>query len=203
MTEPVEAGPSDEELAKRPWWFKVTVTEMKPSWHGVILSTDLEASEPATIDLICMLVSFTKPTIIVESGTYKAHTALAMASILRQIKQRCTIYTADPLEQGLTGILEESDWLNEYVRYYKGDYEAMLNEVDGSPNLAYIDGGDRKDVHMRLRHTQATYERLAPGGIMLVDDTGATDWGDAGILRSMANVYLPQNRGLAIIQKPI
>lgn len=203
MSEAATDELSIDESRERPWWFRFTVTEMKPSWHGVILGTDLEASEPATVDLICMLVAFTKPTVIVESGTYKAHTALAMANTLRQMGQKCMIYTADPLEQGLTKTLEESEWLNTYIRYYHGDYEAMLSEVEGSPNLAYIDGGDRKDVHMRLRHTRATYKRLAPGGVMLVDDTGATDWGDAGILRSMANVYLPQNRGLAIIQKPI
>lgn len=178
------------------------VTEYINGFHSVCQAYDPHDSEPATVDLVCMLVAFLAPAVVVEAGTYRGRMALSIANILRINGSGGVVYTADPVDLvAPTFALPELASLMPHLQYHQGDYLEMLGQIPGEIDLAYIDASSVENPHMRWEHTMATYLRMKPDGLILIDDTGSDGWEDAAKLRDLAAVYLEQHRGLTIIQK--
>lgn len=193
--------PLPPQVSQPRWHSRPKITyEVRPSWHSVLPQTDDMASDFATIDLACMLAAFLQPKVIVEAGTYRGHMAAAVAHTLFQMGHVATIWTADPDDQGFGIVLADAPW-GPMVQYHQVDYLAMLATIEGDVDLGFIDASSEENPHMRREHMQATFNRLAPGGILLVDDTAATDWDDAKTLRENASLYLAPHRGLSFYQK--
>lgn len=173
------------------------------AWHGVFNGTDLDASHPANIDVACMLVAFTEPEVVVEAGTYQGHFAFATANIMRRIG-RGKVYTADIVDRGVEKKLLDppGQLLAPHIHIHLGDFRELLDTVPTPIDMGYIDASDPNNEHLRYEHASLVYERLRPGGLILVDDTAATDWSDAKFFRWRAGIHLSQHRGLSIIQKP-
>jgi predicted O-methyltransferase YrrM len=176
------------------------------TWHSVFGITDEVASDPASLDLICMLVNFLKPKVVVEAGTYRGHMAAAVANILRQQDPDARIYTADPMDTGFRKALEEDLLpIAPWVVFHAGDYLEMLRRVTVPIDLAFIDASSIEDPHLRWTHAMATMVRMRPGGLILVDDTEG-DWEDAKAFQGLARtggIHLPQHRGLTILQRRV
>lgn len=190
-----------EQMAKTPAWFEKTMKVRTASWHNVLPVVDPMASDLATIDFACMLAAFLAPAVIVEAGTYRGHMALAIANTLIQMGHAAKIYTADPADFGVGKFIVGRKF-SHMIEYHNSDYLDMLPKVPGQIDLAFIDASHTDNSHMRLQHTTATFERLAPGGLILIDDIAATDWEDAKLLRESANIYFKPHRGLGLLQKP-
>lgn len=174
-----------------------------PAWCSVLPEIDEMASAPATIDLLAMLTSFMQPKVVVEAGTYRGHAALAVANVMRAYDSG-HLYTADVYDN-FSATLADIPILQPYITWWHGDYLAMLEQVPGEIDLAYIDASDPNDSNLRLEHAGRTYARLAPGGLLLADDTGSPDWREAKLFRVWAQssgIHLTQRRGLTFIQKP-
>jgi predicted O-methyltransferase YrrM len=162
------------------------------------------AMEQGMSALLGTLVSVLQPKLVVEAGTYRGHGALSIAYTLRDIKYG-HLHTADPIDQGF-GALIAKHALEPYVTFHQATYEAMLEMVDGEGpiDLAFIDAsGKASDGVMRMRHLLLTYDRLAVGGVIVMDDIAATDWPYVNVIRSMSQMYFPSMRGVALFQKRV
>ena len=159
-----------------------------------------EASHPKTVDVICALAVFIGARIVVEAGTLAGQTSFALAQALNGAATGAHIWTADirelpsesPTRTSLKSLLLENS-----VTFFHGDFLNMLGLVPGEIDLAYLDAS-LKDPTMRYTHYDAVWPKIRQGGLVIVDDCAA-DW--ASRFRDSANIYLPQNRGLAILQK--
>ena len=174
------------------------------AFHSVFPDVDFEDSAPASTDLVCMLVAFMRPSVVVEAGTHRGRTALAMANIMRALGVTGRVHTADP-EDRISETLAHPEiaCLLPFLRYHQGDFLEMLDGIEDKVDLAYIDASAPDDPLMRWRHAKAVHARLRGGGLILVDDTEG-DWEAAEWLRSWADddgIHLSQQRGLTIIQK--
>ena len=152
--------------------------------------------------LLSALVTSLQPEVVVEAGTYKGHGALAIAHTLHTIK-RGHLYTADPIDQGVAGLLERSGFTGS-ATYIHDTYERMLSDRFklNSIDLAFIDAsGHAADGTMRMRHLLMTMDRLRMGGVIVMDDIGAVDWPFVNVIRTLSQLYLPGMRGVAIYQK--
>ena len=174
------------------------------AFHSIFPDVDFEDSAPASTDLACMLVAFMRPRIVVEAGTHRGRTALAMANIMRALSVPGMVHTADPVDRVSETLSHpELACILPYLRYYQGDFLDMLDGINDKVDLAYIDASSPDEPHLRWKHAKATYERLRIGGLLLVDDTGG-DWEAAEWFRGWANdqgIHLTQQRGLTMIQK--
>lgn len=171
------------------------------SFHGSLSETDHMASDSAAIDLLAMFAWFTEPKIVVEAGTYKGHFAYAISNILRMIGKGGKVYTADPIDNiSQTLAMPDADPLRPQIHYHHGDFLEMLADVPGPIDLAYIDASSTEDPLLRRKHAMAVWKRLAPRGLLFVDDTASKDWEDAKFFRQISSLHLPQHRGLTIWQ---
>jgi predicted O-methyltransferase YrrM len=170
------------------------------SFHGSLADTDHMASAPEAIDLIAMFVHFTRPKVVVESGTYRGHFAYAIANILRLLESDGKVYTADPIDNiSRTLSLPDAEPLRPYIEYHHGDFRDMLKTV-GPIDLAYIDASSVDNPHLRKEHAALVWKKMAPRGLMFIDDTASKDWEDAHFFRQVCSLHLPQHRGLTIWQ---
>jgi predicted O-methyltransferase YrrM len=136
--------------------------------------------------------------VVVEAGTYLGRTACALAKVLRACNIEFHIYSAEIrpnfIEKAQKNI--DGNGLTEHVTIFEGDYLEMLQVIEEPIDFAYIDGG------VRWPMVEATVPLMSDGGMIFVDDMN-TPWGDkegyANTL-ALANITLPCNRGLSIIQ---
>lgn len=167
----------------------------------VFTELDTMDSAPATTDLLVSLALFTAPRVIVEAGTYKGHTSVALAYVTMQAGIDCTVWTTDTvnyLDPKLPAILGELGVVDR-IKFGRGDFAAMLENVKDSIDLAYIDASS-SNSELRWEHFNAVWPRMRVGGLVCVDDC-AGDWPHANDFCRMASLYLPANRGLAILKK--
>lgn len=162
------------------WWdlFGPTIDEM--------------TSDPRTLDLLANLLCFTNPQVIVEVGTYRGWGTATLAETLRVYELSGHIWSCDPIDHGVAQMLENAG-LSEKVTLIHGPFEGLLQELSTPMDFCYIDGADR------LPYTKLALQHMNVGGIIAVDDV-AQDWKGAKTLRRMANLYLPQHRGLVLVK---
>src|SRR4051812_35186289 len=101
------------------------------TWHSVYRAADEMASAAQTVDLVCMLANFCRPTVFVEAGTYKGHLTLAIANVL-QIIEHGTIWTADTTDNFTPALQEMSELeqrIVDRVVFHHGDFLDMLKDI--------------------------------------------------------------------------
>lgn len=174
-----------------------TLNIQVPTRHSMYTAYDLMASSPETVDLLCSLVLLLRPAVIVESGTYQGHAALAMAQACKEA-QSGHLWTADVEDycvQGMSTAIAAAR-LTDWITYDTVGYEAMLEAHDlRDIGLAWLDASHTDHPHLRTRHLALTRPRMAATGLILMDDL-AEDWPGAHALRAQADLYLPFGRGL-------
>jgi len=159
---------------------------------------DEMTSDPQTLNILSTLVSFLAPQVIVEVGTYRGWGTVALAETLRVFELPGHIWSCDPVDHGVQQLLDQSE-LSTFVTLVHGTFEdllAMLNSLSHGlttpMDFCYVDGGSR------LPYTKLALQQMNPGGLIAVDDV-AGEWLGSKMLRRMANLYLPQHRGLVLI----
>jgi len=126
-----------------------------------------------------------------------------MAFNAKQYAVQCEFWTADIKDWGPPDRF--ASFAN--VHFCEMDFEKMLAEKvkPRSVGLAFIDSGVPGDNSvpndMRFRHFEAVKPYMAPGGLIVVDDTEANDWLGCDQICREANLVLPHARGLAIVQR--
>ncbi len=162
---------------------------------------DQEATCREQCELIAGLVRCQKPEIVVEAGTYRAHTASYIGEAL-EMNGYGHLHTADPYPHGqyaaLTGMAR--------VTFYPTDFLEMLDAIP-HVDFAYIDASDHSrpgGADLRWKHFDAVLRKLRAGGIICVDDTLADDWNDGenghsvDRIRTVSNVNFRFLRGLSV-----
>jgi predicted O-methyltransferase YrrM len=164
---------------------------------------DLNASAPETVDLLCSLALMLRPTVIVEAGTYLGHAVLSLAVLCARALIPAHLYTADIFDRYAHGMQAQAIaplGVADRVTFYLGSYDEMLvrHDVRGI-GLAYLDASAPERPAMRYEHLQLTKSRMAPEGLIVIDDLNG-EWPHAEELRVTADLYLPQGRGLGIFR---
>ena len=160
---------------------------------------DQMTSDPRTLDILCNLIAFTEPQVVVEVGTYRGIGTAAMAETLKVFDVKGHIWTCDPVDYDVADLLQRTD-LESCVTFVQGTFEYLIPQLPSPMNFCYIDASAKEEEGLRLRYAKLALENMAAGGIVAVDDAAA-DWKGAKTLRRMADIYLPQHRGLALLVK--
>ncbi len=175
------------------------------AFHAVFNEVDTHDSAAAVTDLLCMFVAFLRPKVVVEAGTYRGRSALAIANILR-LNEQGVLYTADPVNRVAESLAHpDLATILPHIRYHEGDFLEMLATITEPVDLAYLDASHKDNPHMRRDHCEALASKLSPGALVFVDDTEG-DWEDARLFRLQGRhegLHLPQHRGLTIIQRKV
>lgn len=173
-----------------------------PDWDRWLQGKiDTLTSDPATIDMLCMLLRHLDAKVIVEAGTYRGWGAFSMAETLKAYGIDGHIWTCDPVDYEVHEVLEGMG-LDGYVTYSQETFEQMLPKVPGAIDLAYIDASDKFEENLRLRYLSLVLPRMRAGGVVVMDDI-AGGWEGAPFVQQLASLYLPLHRGLAVLQKRI
>jgi len=160
---------------------------------------DDTSSDPRTLNFLSDLIAFTEPQTIVEVGTYRGWGTATLAETLRVYNLPGHVWSCDPTDHGVIHMLETAE-LSTYVTLVTGTFEDLLSQLSTPIDFAYIDASAKNEPGLRLRYTKLALEHLSPHGIIAIDDT-AGDWKGVKSLRRLANLTLPQHRGLTIVSK--
>lgn len=163
---------------------------------GSIFSEDI-ATDHASLRFLFGLLTFIRPRVIVEAGTYRGDFTLVAAKLAEAWAGE--VYTADTIHYS-----ELPDMPN--LTYFHGDYGDMLPSVEGEIEFAFVDSGppclDEFDYGIRKRHYLATKKALKIGGIIAVHDTNkCSDWSYGEEIVEEAGVILRGGCGLTLWQK--
>ena len=166
---------------------------------------DLESTDVETLELLAALIRLTKPSVVVEAGTYLGHGAIYMADACKA-NGKGHVYTADPFARDAMRAMFAANGLEDWITLYQTGYLKMLDMpvVD----FAFIDAsGPGHDASLRWKHVEATLPRLSQGGVMCVHDTAADDWNDGEggesvrRIRALCDLTIYNNRGISIMVK--
>jgi predicted O-methyltransferase YrrM len=161
---------------------------------------DTLTSDPATLDILSMLIRHLEARVVVEAGTYRGWGTFTMAETLRTYAIPGHVWTCDPQDYEIQEVLDGME-LADYVTYSQERFEDMLERIpERSIDVAYIDASDAGEENLRLRYLSLVMPQLRVGGLVVMDDC-AGGWQGADCVRQLANLYLPLHRGCAVLQK--
>lgn len=170
----------------------------RPEWFTVLTNVDTEASEPVVWDFLASLALAENVKVIVEAGTYRGHASMAMAEACSVWNRPEThIYTADVTDHHATDIFTRMG-LASFITFFHGRFEDM--PVPGPVDLAFVDASELATPYLRLQYVNLLLPRMAPNGLIVVDDATDDGWPGAKLLREQCDVYLQIGRGLALFQ---
>lgn len=170
-------------------------------------------SGPVQGQLLRLLSLWLRPKSILEVGTFTGYATLCLASGLPPDGLLHTIEANPEYAYIIRKYIERAGY-QEQIQLHLGKAEDLIDDIPGSFELAFIDAGKR---HSR-QHYELVVPRLAPGGMLLVDNVL---WSgkvlqpkqdkDAGILHAfnshvqadprVEQVILPLRDGLSLIRK--
>lgn len=116
--------------------------------------------------LLKMFVRMIKPKQILEIGTYSGYSALCLAEGLEEGGMLHTFEINDEQELFTRPWFENSAYA-EKIKFYIGDALELLPKMNIIFDLAFIDGDKRK----YMEYFELVYNKLAPGGYILADNT--------------------------------
>lgn len=116
--------------------------------------------------LLKMFVRMIKPKQILEIGTYSGYSALCLAEGLEEGGMLHTFEINDEQELFTRPWFENSAYA-EKIKFYIGDALELLPKMNITFDLAFIDGDKRK----YMEYFELVYNKLAPGGYILADNT--------------------------------
>lgn len=179
-----------------------TLTVVQPA-DTLLPEWDDEASDRRTVMCLTSMILLLDPKVIVEAGTYRGHFCLFTAEMMRLNGLTGHIWTTDIADLDVTSRLKLNG-LDDRVTVSTEGYDAFLDTFTEPIDFAYIDASFRGDPAMRVRHVQRTFDHLAPGGLIAIDDTAAAkgDWLGVEFLRHAARLHLTGARGLSFFQGP-
>lgn len=124
-----------------------------------------KATEKEVLELLYGLVRSTKPTRVVETGTFAGHGAKAISEALQANEYGCLwSVEADPeLASALADVTLPR------TNFIEGDSLAFIQGIDFEPDLLFVDCGEPE--HRAVVATEG-FRRLSPEGLLLVHDTG-------------------------------
>jgi predicted O-methyltransferase YrrM len=130
--------------------------------------TDLElekyrsgSTEPWTVDVLCAFVRATKPKVLLETGTYKGLTTLALAGVM---PTDAILHTVDNEDAGA-----HPTFSDERIKYVKSDIMEWLKDYKGPGfNFAFVDD-DHKPAHVTAV-LNLLISRMAPNGLITGHD---------------------------------
>lgn len=166
--------------------------------HGLWSAPDKDATEVEVTNFIAALVRLTKPSVVVETGTYTGRTTAAIASAM----QMNGVGVVATFEVDPERAVAAYDALRELVDAGVVRITAAAITSDSCPHsveVAFLDSGMRT----RGEDMAVVWPRLTPGGIVLVHDASperppgrVTPPGP----HQMFDIATP--RGLTVFQKP-
>ena len=202
VVEWTQQGEINAELPAQTFVIPTIFERRREMWGPVLSRLDTLASHPECWDLLAQLASSPHVTTIVEAGTYKGHAVFAMAEALHRLGRTNThIWTADIEDHGVPSILEHVG-LSRYATFHLGRFDEMLERITAPIDLAFIDASEEGFPLLRLDYANRVLSRLAPNGVIVVDDSTNDAWEGAAMLRAQANLYLPLGHGLTFFQGP-
>lgn len=142
-------------------------------WHCY----DGMATEVEVLDFIKALVVLTKPTIILETGTYLGYGTIRLAIGCKE-NGFGHVYTAevDPnFYKMALQRFEQSDF-NQYITAGEITGVGMIHEIKDTIDFAFLDS----NLDTRLPEMEALFPKLSPTGTVVVHDTGTQHDGYIG-----------------------
>lgn len=116
--------------------------------------------------LLAMLSAMIRPSRILELGTFTGYSALCLAEGLREGGELHTVEVDDEMAEELEELFSTAPG-GEKVRLHIGDAENIINEIDETWDLVYIDANKRRYVE----YLELALPRLRPGGFIIADNT--------------------------------
>jgi predicted O-methyltransferase YrrM len=168
-------------------------------WQSILSDVDNDSSHPDTWDILADLVVALKARTVVEAGTHKGHAAMAMAEAMRIYEIDGCVYTADVIDKDADKAVHDAGLAN-FIQPFIGPFDKMLDDVWSLIDLAFIDASDHDNADLRLEYVELVRPRLAPHGVIVVDDATDDGWEGAKKLRDTCDLYLPVGHGIAIYQ---
>lgn len=140
--------------------------------HALYRATHLKLLRPRMASghlqgrILKMLVRMTRPSQVLEIGTYSGYSALCMAEGLSEGAMLHTFEINDEQEDFTRPWLENSPYADR-IRFYIGDVLDLLPSMDIKFDMAFIDGDKRryKDYY------ELVLSKLNTGGYILADNT--------------------------------
>lgn len=171
-------------------------------WGPLFHLVDQMTSHPDVWDLLATLIQSNRPRVIVEAGTYRGIATMAMAEALALVDDtEAMVYTADVVDFHVKDLVIASGHHGR-VMPWLGRFEDMLTTIPGPIDFAFIDASELETPRLRVDYAELVYDRLSPGGLIVVDDCADDAWPYARHMRQWASLYVPAGRGTVIIQKP-
>ncbi len=172
-------------------------------------------SGPVQGQLLTMLCRMIKPGSVLEIGTFTGYASICMARGMESGTHLYTIERDDELEGFIRHYLDRADPEGK-IHLHIGDALQVINELDVSFDLVFIDG----DKRQYPQYYETVMPRLDPGGYIIadnilwngkvVDPAAPDDEYTQGILRfntmvkedpRTTQVILPVRDGLMMVRK--
>jgi Predicted O-methyltransferase len=167
-------------------------------WHML----DAQSAETEVLDFLKELVIATKPDLIVETGTFIGHSAIKMASGLKQNGfGRLITIEHDPTVFSKAKENIDASGLGRWIE--SRNASSLESEVDGDIDILYSDS----DVNIRESEVRRFLPQIKPRGLVLIHDAGsyfkvvreaALRLEEEGLL---SVILLSTPRGLMVAQK--
>lgn len=164
--------------------------------HRLWSAPDKQATEHEVTAFLAALIRLLKPMLVLETGTYEAHTTIAIAEALT-LNQRGRAVTFETDAARATQATQRLAPYRDLVTLLP--HAMTANDLPGPVDIAFLDSGMRdRDADMRI-----VWPALSPGGIVLVHD--ASPDRPPGQVRPPARFAMfdfATPRGLTAFQKP-
>lgn len=162
--------------------------------HDLWSSPDKQATEHEVTEFLAALTRLLKPNVVIETGTYEAHTTRAIARALkRNGRGRILTFETDPDRAKRA----EKTLANQPATVHA--HELRDADLTEPVDLAFLDSGMRdRETDIRI-----VWPKLAPGGFVLIHDASPTR--PPGQVRPPGRYAMfdfPTPRGLNAFQKP-
>jgi len=162
---------------------------------------DGKTAELETLEFLYSIVRLLKPSLIVETGTWHGHSAVAVAKALRQNGfGKLVTFEIDTETCAVAKRRFEQENLTKFVELR--NESPVTGSVNGSIDLMLLDS----ELPLRISEFEHFRHQLSPGAIAIFHDTSTThrvvregveDLVEKGLLTC---VMFPSPRGLAICQ---
>ena len=152
---------------------------------------DEMASEYEVFDFLYGLVRLIKPHVVVETGTYRGHSAETMGQAIKA-NGFGSVFTAETDKELLREAEKRFIGLPVYTYHDKGI--KMLESIAGPIDLAYIDSGDRKTEILYLQNSG----KLSKRAYVLFHDAFREEFQEVAAITNWWNFTIPTKRGLGI-----
>jgi predicted O-methyltransferase YrrM len=169
-----------------------------PHPHHLWSAPDGQSTEHEVTDFISAFVRLVKPTVAIETGTYHARTATAIAvTMARNGVGHLTTYENDPQLFDFTRA--QLQWnIDRGIITFVND-EVRVNNLPENIDFAFLDSG----MEVRAHEMTLVWPRVRAGGFVMVHDAAPSR--PPGLVRPEGAFHLVEfatPRGLNLFQKP-